>query len=114
MTAVGRYYRVLKPERAITKEEAQELSAAGIQIIAVYEDTGKYEELSLAERQGRADGLAALAQARRIGQPEGEVIYFAVEGLPHGYKSEDLPCNQRLFRRCESIDRRELSARRRR
>lgn len=97
VTAVGRYYRIRKPEYRITAPEAQKLSAAGIMIFMVYEDTGQKIALDLTSAQGLADGRAAVAQAREIGQPFGSVIYFAVEGLPHGYTSADLPAIRNYF-----------------
>jgi hypothetical protein len=95
--AVGRYYRIRKPEYRITALEAQKLSAAGIMIFMVYEDTGQKVSLDLTSAQGRADGRTAVAQARDIGQPLGSAIYFAVEGLPHGYTSADLPAIRDYF-----------------
>jgi hypothetical protein len=86
--AVGRYYRVIHPEWAITKKEAQELSKAGIKIFVVYEDVGSP---TLTKAQGKKDGATAIKQAKNIGQPEGGVIYFATEGLPGGYTTADLP-----------------------
>jgi hypothetical protein len=95
--AVGRYYRIRKPEYRITVPEAQKLSAAGIMIFMVYEDTGQKASLDLTKAQGKADGRTALQQAREIGQPAGSAIYFAVEGLPHGYTSADLPAIRDYF-----------------
>jgi hypothetical protein len=97
VTAVGRYYRIRKPEYRITAAEAQKLSAAGIMIFMVYEDTGQKVSLDLTSAQGRADGRTAVAQAREIGQPFGSAIYFAVEGLPHGYTAADLPAIRDYF-----------------
>lgn len=92
VTAVGRYYRLRRyPEWAITKPEARELSKAGIKIFIVFEEYGKKSDLPLTRQRGKEDGQIALDQSRGISQPEGSPIYFAVEGLPHGYKSEDLP-----------------------
>ncbi|MEA2863512.1 MAG: hypothetical protein QOF14_5778 [Hyphomicrobiales bacterium] len=92
VTAVGRYYReATHPTWKITKAEAQELSLAAIKIFMVFEDFGKAADLKLTRNQGKADGQSALGQATAIGQPLGTTIYFAVEGLPNGYKSADLP-----------------------
>jgi len=89
---VGRYYRVAThPEWAITPAEARELSAAGIRIFTVFQEHGSKSALPLTQQQGKADGAKALHQATAIGQPAGSTIYFAVEGLPGGYKSADLP-----------------------
>jgi hypothetical protein len=97
VTAVGRYYRVVHPEWAITKPEAQELSTAQIKIFVVYEDTGKAKDFHLTKVQGQTDGTNALNQARNIGQPQGGVIYFAVEGLPDGYGSANLSAIEDYF-----------------
>jgi hypothetical protein len=97
VTAVGRYYRVIHPEWAIVKEEARELSGAGIKIFAVYEDTGHASQFNLTKAQGRADGINAFNQASCIGQPRNGVIYFAVEGLDDGYTSADLPAIRNYF-----------------
>jgi len=89
---VGRYYRMAThPEWAITKPEAQELSKNNIRIFMVFEDFGLASKLQLTKDQGKKDGTSALNQAQAIGQPQGSAIYFAVEGLPNGYKSADLP-----------------------
>jgi Domain of unknown function (DUF1906) len=37
------------------------------------------------------DGKDAADQAGKIKQPPGGIIYFAAEGLPHGYDENDLP-----------------------
>jgi hypothetical protein len=92
VTAVGRYYRVnTYPEWAITKAEAQELSKAKIKIFTVFEEYGSAGQFTLTKKQGNNDGISALTQASVVGQPQGSAIYFAVEGLPDGYTSADLP-----------------------
>jgi hypothetical protein len=104
VTTVGRYYRLRRyPEWAITKPEAQELSREGIKIFIVFEEYGKKSDLPLTKARGKEDGQIALDQARGIGQPEGTAIYFAVEGLPHGYKSSDLPGIRRYFSGIQEI-----------
>jgi hypothetical protein len=98
VTVVGRYYRKsTHPEWAITKAEARELSKQRIQIFTVFEEYGKASDLTLTKAQGAADGQSALDQATAIGQPHGSAIYFAVEGLPDGYKSGDLPAIRNYF-----------------
>jgi hypothetical protein len=101
VTAVGRYYRIKHPSWRLTKDEAQKLSAAGIKIFTVYEDSGT--DLVLTAEQGRADAQNALDQATAIGQPFGSAIYFAVEGLPHGYKKADLPAIRTYFAGVKSV-----------
>src|SRR5262245_8966412 len=89
---VGRYYREqTHPTWKITKAEAQELSRANIKLFVVFEDFNNATNLQLTNAQGQADGRSALNQAAAIGQPDGSAIYFAVEGLPNGYKTADLP-----------------------
>jgi hypothetical protein len=89
---VGRYFRMAThSEWAITKAEAQELSRANIRLFMVFEDYGHASKLKLTKVQGNRDGAGAVKQAQAIGQPEGTAIYFAVEGLPDGYKKADLP-----------------------
>lgn len=57
----------------------------------VFEDHGKASEMSLTKQQGINDAASALGQAAAIGQSPDSAIYFAVEGLPNGYKKADLP-----------------------
>jgi hypothetical protein len=95
VTAVGRYYRVVHPEWRLTKAEAERLSAAGIKLFTVYEDTG--HNLTLTTAQGKIDGQNALEQATQVGQPQGTAIYFALEGLPSGYVESDLPAVRKYF-----------------
>jgi hypothetical protein len=66
------------------------LSKADIRIWTVYEDTGG-TSLPLTKAQGKVDATNALKQAKYVGQPQGTPIYFALEGLPDGYKKKDLP-----------------------
>ncbi len=89
--AVGRYYATSNGSKVIKKPEAQALASNGIKIFAIFEDFGAADKLTLTANQGRKHGSTAKKQANAIGQPKGSVIYFAVEGLPHGYKGADLP-----------------------
>jgi len=57
----------------------------------VFEDYGQASKLKLTTEQGAKDATGAMRQAKAIGQPEHSAIYFAVEGLPSGYKKKDLP-----------------------
>ena len=95
VTAIGRYYRVIHPEWRLTKAEARKLSAAGMKLFTVYEDTG--HNLTLTAAQGKTDGHNALEQATEVGQPTGTPIYFALEGLPNGYVASDLPAIRKYF-----------------
>jgi hypothetical protein len=96
VTAIGRYYRVVHPTWRLTKPEAKMLSKANIEIWTVYEDTGG-TSLPLTKEQGATHAQNALKQATMIGQPKGTAIYFALEGLPHGYTGNDLPGIRRYF-----------------
>src|SRR5205809_544416 len=95
VTAVGRYYRVVHPEWRLTASDAQKLSNAGIKLYTVYEDTG--HNLTLTAAQGKIDGQNALDQATEVDQRTGTPIYFALEGLPNGYVSSDLPAIRKYF-----------------
>ena len=77
---VGRYYsRTTQiPGKKLSAGEAQLLSAAGISIVAVYEDgPTSYSYFSAA--RGIADANGALQQAAAVGQPQGSAIYFTVD-----------------------------------
>ena len=63
--------------KALTRQEAELISAAGLQVVSVFETTadralGGYEA-------GRTDGETALQVAAQVGQPAGSCIYFAVD-----------------------------------
>lgn len=88
---VGRYYTTRHPSYRLTAAEAVALSRAGIGIFTVFEDYGQAGQFTLTRDQGRHDATEALNQAIAVDQPEGSAIYFAVEGLPNGYRTADLP-----------------------
>ncbi len=88
---VGRYYSSVDASKIVSKAEAQALCQQGIKLFAVYEDYGNANQTNLTVAEGQAHAQAAKAQAQAIGQPAGSVIYFALEGLPNGYKAADLP-----------------------
>jgi hypothetical protein len=99
VTTIGRYYGVQTSYRdIISLEEAQELSRNQISIFVVFEKAGKASELILTAAAGAADADIALGQAADIKQPLNSAIYFAVEGLPDGYKSSDLPALREYFK----------------
>jgi hypothetical protein len=87
VTAIGRYYSSSAWKR-ITKVEAAAISAAGIRIFTIFEDTGD-PELSL--DRGIHDAQIALSQAKSVKQPAGSAIYFAMEHLPNGYTHAHVP-----------------------
>ncbi|THF78085.1 DUF1906 domain-containing protein [Cohnella fermenti] len=63
--------------KRLTKTEADAITAAGMQIVSVYETTASRPKGGAA--YGKADGAAALAEAQTIAQPKGSAIYFAVD-----------------------------------
>lgn len=94
---VGRYYCTENTYKLIDKTEARQISKAGIRLFTVYEDTGKSSQMVLTKERGQKDAAKAVEQAGVIGQPQGSAIYFAVEGLPDGYKKADLPKLRNYF-----------------
>lgn len=87
VTAVGRYYSSSAWKR-LTRPEAKTLSAAGIRIFTVFENSG---DPHLSAGTGIHDAQIALQQAKAVGQPKGSTIYFALEHLPHGYDASHVP-----------------------
>ena len=87
VSAIGRYYSSRAWKR-LTPSEASQASAFGFDLFTVFEDSGKPD---LTVDSGVADGQIALGQAKAVGQPEGSAIYFALENLPSGYHSSDIP-----------------------
>jgi hypothetical protein len=87
VVAIGRYYSSEKGKR-ISASEAQAIAAAGLKLFMVFEDNG---DPPLDGNAGSTDAQLALEQARAIGQPAGSAIYFAMEHLPNGYTTSDLP-----------------------
>ncbi|REK68015.1 MAG: hypothetical protein C6P35_03335 [Cohnella sp.] len=73
--------RYLVPERyawkRLTKREAEAITAAGMQIVSVFETTANRPAGGGAA--GIVDGPEALKEAIAIGQPLGTAIYFAVD-----------------------------------
>ncbi|GGD95266.1 DUF1906 domain-containing protein [Paenibacillus nasutitermitis] len=73
--------RYLVPERLswkrLNRAEAEAITSAGMQIVSVYETSANRPAGGAAH--GKSDGLAALREAKLIGQPKGSAIYFAVD-----------------------------------
>jgi hypothetical protein len=70
-------YLVPSGRKRLTREEAEAITAAGLQIVSVYETNadralGGYEA-------GLKDGATAVMVAKVVGQPVGSCIYFAVD-----------------------------------
>lgn len=61
----------------LTPAEARDLSAAGLEIVLVWETTAARAEAG--SSAGISDARAALAEAERCGMPAGRPIYFAVD-----------------------------------
>ncbi len=75
-TFVARYL-VPSGAKALTKSESDAISAAGLELVSVFETTASR---ALGGRSaGLADGATALQVAAEVGQPEGSCIYFAVD-----------------------------------
>jgi hypothetical protein len=76
---VGRYYRQATSQwPALTNAEAKALSAAGLQIVALWESASdKLQHFSHAT--GVDEGTSAYHQAMQAGQPARSPIYFAVD-----------------------------------
>lgn len=63
--------------KKLTREEAETISNAGLQIVSVFETTA---DRALGGRAaGLYDGALADRTVRALGQPEGSAIYFAVD-----------------------------------
>ena len=69
------------PEKRIEKPEADILKAAGLSVLCVFQQRGgaggKIADLD--KESAVRDGKRALELAKRIGQPTGSAIYFAVD-----------------------------------
>lgn len=77
---VARYLVPVRYWKALTKEEADIIQAAGMKIVSVFETT---EDRALGGREaGLADGAIAAQCAVNVGQPNGSTIYFGVDFDP--------------------------------
>lgn len=63
--------------KRLTLAEAEAITAAGMQIVSVFETTAN--RAAGGAVYGNSDGQAALKEAKAIKQPEGSAIYFAVD-----------------------------------
>lgn len=80
MKFVVRYYS-RTASKAMTPEEAKALSAAGLKLVAVYQD--KQDAIaSFDAAQGKASAQRAINSAKKTGQPAGSAIYFAADFDP--------------------------------
>ena len=78
-TFVARYYRSRKSKlNRLTREEALTISAAGLNIVAVFEYAGTKASYFTSE-QAAMDVKDALDQIAEVQQPVGSAVYFAVD-----------------------------------
>lgn len=63
--------------KRLTRAEAEAITAAGMQIVSVFETTANRPAGGAAN--GKPDGTAAFQEAVAIGQPKGTAIYFTVD-----------------------------------
>ncbi len=77
---VGRYLTKVPGglDKDITLEEAQIILNAGLNFFPIYQTVGTKKEYFTAE-QGASDANAAIEAARKLGIPNGTIIYFAVD-----------------------------------
>jgi hypothetical protein len=90
---VARYYSTVDPAKKLTKQEVQDASSAGLQLVAVYQDYNNKPELFNYE-YGVLQCTNAVKQAIEVGQPASagkpSTIYFAVDEKNTG----DTPLNK--------------------
>jgi hypothetical protein len=77
---IARYYSTTtsQPQKRLTSTEAQAISAAGMSIVACYED-GPTQVGYFTRSRGRQDGQNAYNAAVAMLQPKDSAIYFAVD-----------------------------------
>ena len=71
-------YMSYNQHKNLSPGEARKLSAAGLDLVAVFEARGNVID-NFTSEQGAKDAAQALHLASQIGQPEGSAIYFAVD-----------------------------------
>jgi len=77
---ICRYYNVNNPHKNLTLGEAKVLVAAGLRLVAVWENGFPIKATYFSHQKGVFDGTAAYHFAEHnIGQPAGTPIYFAVD-----------------------------------
>jgi hypothetical protein len=74
---VGRYYTNAGVSKLLTKQDAENISSAGLKIVAVFETSPTKPDYFTYDK-GKADMLEAGLRALEIGQPDDSTIYFAV------------------------------------
>jgi hypothetical protein len=73
-----RYYASSPRPKTITAEEAKMISQEGFAILPVFQDSSR-QISNFSATLGKAAAASALAFAKRIGQPKGSTILFAVD-----------------------------------
>ena len=76
---VARYYASPTSRKILTVGEAKAISAAGMSIVAVWEDGNPTSSQYFSRSEGVDDGTSAYNIASKIGQPADTPIYFAVD-----------------------------------
>jgi hypothetical protein len=76
---VARYYASPNSKKILTVAEAKAISAAGMRIVAVWEDGLPTSSAYFSYSEGVDDGTSAYNSALKIGQSAGTPIYFAVD-----------------------------------
>ena len=79
MEFVARYYSSFK-RKVLARSEAIALSSAGLDLVAVFEDTANIEDFDA--DSGEKDAMVALSCASDAGQPSETAIYFAIDFDP--------------------------------
>ena len=77
-TFVGRYYAESGSPKLLTRQDAENISKAGLQIVAVFE-TNPTNPGYFTYDKGKSDLLEAVARAIEVKQPIGTAIYFTVD-----------------------------------
>lgn len=70
----------------ITFEEIENIKNAGLRVFPIYQDGGYQLSYFQDLKQGTVDAHTAISAAKRIGVPEGTVIYFAVDFDCYSYQ----------------------------
>lgn len=76
MTFVGRY---LAGRYALTKEEKQCISRAGLYLVSIWECGSPTNAGYFTRAQGQSDAVRAIEAAKTLGQPQRTPIYFTVD-----------------------------------
>lgn len=75
---IGRYFAVINTWKALTKDEAQKISDAGMYIVSIWQEVANHPD-DFSYAQGKNDGKNAFNYAANIGQTPNTPVYFAVD-----------------------------------